>query len=195
MNFKDLGALIGKAAPLLGGLIAGGPVGAGAAALGMVADALGIASTEPDTIAEAFRADPQAAVKIAEIESSERVALSRLTLENETARLTEVNKTMRAEVASGDKFTQRARPSFLYIIALSVLAEVLLTFFVIAIMAYMGEDSPLTIFDLALVFEALAVPQGIGLTACGVYIKQRTNEKGMGVGIAPTGLLGMFSKK
>lgn len=63
MNWKDVGKLVGKAAPILGTAL-GGPAGA---ALGtMVAGALGV-DNEPDAVAAAVANDPQAALKLKEL--------------------------------------------------------------------------------------------------------------------------------
>lgn len=63
MNWKDVGKLVGKAAPILGTAL-GGPAGA---ALGtMVAGALGV-DDQPDAVAAAVANDPQAAIKLKEL--------------------------------------------------------------------------------------------------------------------------------
>ncbi|WP_258292100.1 hypothetical protein, partial [Escherichia marmotae] len=64
MEWKDIAGIVGKAAPIVGGLI-GGP--AGAAVGGLVASALGTEAT-PDAISRALETDPQAAVKLKELE-------------------------------------------------------------------------------------------------------------------------------
>lgn len=63
--------LIGDAAPTVGGLL-GGP--AGAAVGGLVAKALGV-EDKPEAIEEALRANPEALVKIRELEASRELAL------------------------------------------------------------------------------------------------------------------------
>lgn len=63
--------LIGDAAPTVGGLL-GGP--AGAAVGGLVAKALGVDNT-PDAIEEALKSNPEALVKIKEIEASRELAV------------------------------------------------------------------------------------------------------------------------
>lgn len=78
MKWKDIPKLLGKGAPIVGGLL-GGP--AGAAVGGMVAKALG-ASPEPQSVAAALQSDPAAMTKIAELESNERVRLAELALEH-----------------------------------------------------------------------------------------------------------------
>lgn len=100
MNWKDLEEDIGKAAPVLGGLI-GGPAGAGIGAI--VASVLGVGNT-PQEVSQALKTDPDAAVKLRQIEADETLGLKRLAVEQaandlaaDTARIQAVNATMQAE--------------------------------------------------------------------------------------------------
>ncbi len=72
MQWKDLTGLIGKAAPLLGGLF-GGPPGAAVGAI--VARELGVDAT-PDAVAQAIQTNPEAALKLAELQKDERIQLA-----------------------------------------------------------------------------------------------------------------------
>ncbi|QSM00587.1 TMhelix containing protein [Oceanospirillum phage vB_OliS_GJ44] len=67
MKWSDITGLIGKAAPMLGGVI-GGP--AGAAVGSMVASALGVEDT-PDAVAQAIKNDPDAMLKLKQLEADE----------------------------------------------------------------------------------------------------------------------------
>lgn len=103
MNWKELGNKIASSAPLLGSAL-GGPLGGGLGSL--VASVFG-AESEPDKIMAAIQADPNAAVKLQEIESQERVRLreivadqTKVSLQEETKRLQSVNETMRNEAKS-----------------------------------------------------------------------------------------------
>lgn len=95
MKWKDLTGVIGSAAPIVGGLF-GGP--AGAAVGTIVSQALGVAN-EPDAIAKAVAADPQAALKLAQIERDHETELRNLTLEAEKARLADVQNARAREVS------------------------------------------------------------------------------------------------
>lgn len=67
MKWSDITEVVGKAAPLIGSVI-GGPAGAGVGAL--VASALGVENT-PEAV-QAALGNPDALVKLKEIESTER---------------------------------------------------------------------------------------------------------------------------
>jgi hypothetical protein len=83
MDWKDIAGAVGKAAPIVGGIL-GGP--AGAAVGGLVATALGTQAT-PDAVSRALLADPQAALKIKELEVNSRVQLQQLAVTAEQNRL------------------------------------------------------------------------------------------------------------
>lgn len=110
--------VVGKAAPLLGSALgpAGGAVGT------LIAAALGTENT-PDAVGAAIKADPQALLKLQQLEKEHERELTRMMLESETARLTEINKTMRVEAAANDGFVRRWRPTFGYMVALTWLIQ------------------------------------------------------------------------
>lgn len=93
MGWSDIGEIVGKAAPLLGSALAG-PAG-GAAGL-LVASALGV-DAQPETVREAVQADPQALSRLRRAELEHQRELSALVLKAESARLSDVNATMRVE--------------------------------------------------------------------------------------------------
>lgn len=76
MNWSDLKPIVAKAAPILGTLV-GGP--AGAAAGGLIAAALGVDST-PDAVSDALFKNPDAYVKLQEIEANNKVQLQQLSV-------------------------------------------------------------------------------------------------------------------
>lgn len=95
MNWSDIGSAIGKAAPVVGGLL-GGP--AGAAIGGLVATALG---TEPsaDAVSAALQADPQAMAKIIELQTNAKVQLQQLQVTAEQNRMAHETAQYAAEAA------------------------------------------------------------------------------------------------
>ena len=184
----NLSEIVSKAAPILGGLLAGGPVGGGLAAIKVLASEFGVAPEE-DAILAAIKADPEAAVKIKQLELDNKAALQRMVLENETTRLVETQKTMREEIKSEDSFVRRARPSLLWSVSGSVILEILTGAGVIFF-------APEKMDDFVNLCTAIAIPQGVAAAMCGVYMKQRSNDKAVASGVMPgPGMLaGLFSK-
>lgn len=193
MDWSKVGGLLGSAAPLIGGILGtavGGPAGSaiGAKVGSMVAGALGVENT-PDAVAAAIQADPQALAKVAEIEARNRGELERMNLTLETENLKQTGETYRKEIESKDAYVRRMRPTFGYVLAFSVLAEVLTALAVVFV-------APEALGLLAEVYQALSIPQAVALAALGVYFKGRSNEKLAGIGarteVARGGLLGML---
>ncbi len=127
MNWKDIGHSIADTAPLLGSLL-GGPPGAAVGAL--ISSAFGV-KAEPDKLAEAIKADPEAALKLRQIELDNKTELERLTLQAETQKLAEdtkriqaVNATMQAEARSTWWFSAFWRPFWGVTSALAFMAIV-----------------------------------------------------------------------
>ncbi len=84
--------------------------------------------------------------------------------------ITEVNASLRAEVASPDPYVRRMRPTFGYLIAITWTAQMLAIAYVIA-------------FDTAqasVVIDAMAslgTIWAVGLSVLGIYVYQRSSEK------------------
>lgn len=100
MDWKDIAGAVGRFAPLVGTAIAG-PAGAAVGAI--VSAALGTANT-PDAVSQALAINPDAAVKLAEIEKDKTLGIQQLVVAAEqnrlaadTAALQTVNATMQAE--------------------------------------------------------------------------------------------------
>lgn len=98
MNWTDIAGVVGKAAPIVGGLL-GGP--AGAAVGGLISTALGTAAT-PDAVSAAILADPQAAIKLKELETNSRVQLQQLAVTAESNRLQAAAAQYAAEASDRD---------------------------------------------------------------------------------------------
>ena len=113
MNWTDIGSDIARAAPVLGTLI-GGPAGGALGAL--VASALGTPN-DPAAVQQALATNPDAAVKLRQIEADQSVALQKLLTDQaanaiaaDTARIQAVNATMQAESKSDHWPTYSWRP-------------------------------------------------------------------------------------
>jgi hypothetical protein len=184
MNWDKVGGfLIENGLPLLGGVL-GGP--AGAAGGKLVASALGLSKDDPEEALAALTAHPESLVKLRELEMRHRAELEALYLEHETARVREINLTMREELKSEDWFVRRARPAFMWVTVFSLFVEVLIALFV-------ALWQPAQISELAILFGALATPQSLAMVVCGVYTQKRTQDKALASGIKPgPGLLAQF---
>jgi len=96
--------------------------------------------------------------------------LAQLQSEEFRATLSEINQTIRAEVASEDKYVRRMRPTFGYLMALTWAAQMFGIAYIIifdtqkagAIMAAMGS---------------LSAIWGIGLSVLGIYVYKRSDDK------------------
>jgi len=106
MNWKDVGKLVGKAAPILGTAL-GGPAGA---ALGtLVAGALG-ADDNPDAVAAAIAVDPQAALKLKELYLNNEQQIREHAFAVMDAELKDVQSSRQMQVAAlgqDDMFSKR----------------------------------------------------------------------------------------
>lgn len=83
MNWKELGAKIASTAPLLGGIIAG-PAGVGVGqVVNLVARALGLEADEatPEVIGQKLTPDPEALLKLRQLETDHAEQLAKITLE------------------------------------------------------------------------------------------------------------------
>lgn len=98
MDWSDIANVIGKAAPVVGTLL-GGP--AGAAVGGLISSALGTDNT-PQAVSNALAADPDALVKIQELQTNAKVQLQQLAVTAELNRLHESNAQFVAEAADRD---------------------------------------------------------------------------------------------
>lgn len=94
LNWKDIAADVGKAAPLVGTLL-GGPAGGAIGAI--VSSALGVANT-PDAVQQALATNPEAAVKLAQLQSDERVKLQQMTLAHADAVLAAETASLQSDV-------------------------------------------------------------------------------------------------
>lgn len=157
--------VIGKAAPLLGSAL--GPGGAAAGAL--VAGLFGVENT-PDAIGQAIQADPQALVKLKQLEEENKHELRKMVIEAETARLAEINKTMRAEATAQDGYVRRWRPTFGYMVAI--------TWFIQSVaIAWAMVAKPENAADLINAVTALTPMWGIALSILGINITSRSRDK------------------
>ena len=117
MEWKDIASAVGRMAPIAGGLLASATGGVSTIVGGLVSAALGVANT-PDAVSVALQTDPQAAVKLVQIDADKRVNLAGLAVQQRIAELqaasqgvSDANKTMQVEAASEHWPTYSWRPA------------------------------------------------------------------------------------
>jgi hypothetical protein len=135
MNWSDLKSVVSKAAPVVGTLL-GGP--AGAAVGGLVAAALGTDNT-PDAVSAALIGNPDAIVKLQELQTNAKVQLQQLAVTAEQNRLADVQNARARQTANPKDYTPQC-----------LAAGVTVGFFCV-LGAVMLADLPQGVHDLLLV--------------------------------------------
>ena len=101
MDWKDVAGAVAKSAPMLGGLL-GGPPGAAVGAVGaMIASALGVGGSA-DEVAQALTVNPDAAVKLKQIEADRQVELQKLVAQQAIAASQERTAQLQTEANDRD---------------------------------------------------------------------------------------------
>lgn len=194
MDWKNLGKKIASTGATLLGTAIGG--GAGGSLLGgIVADALGV-ENEPDEISKAIDRDPQAAVKLKEIQSRERVRLQEIAskqaiaeIEAEAARHRSINETMRAELQASDNFRGRWRPTFGYVMAFNM-AVISIAFFAAVVAVILEPEQGGNIADgFAAMLASFVTIFSLGLGVLGIQVHQRSKDKQLAAGVKEPTLL------
>ncbi len=113
MTWQDVGKIASKFAPLVGTALAG-PLGTGIGTI--IAAEFGV-DPVPDKVAQAIQADPQAALKLGEIESNNKLELQKALIAAQVAQMQEetkqqqaVNQTMQVEAQSQKWYVAGWRP-------------------------------------------------------------------------------------
>lgn len=112
--WEDLGATVAKAAPLLGGAL----FGPGGAAIGqMVAAEFGVDGNDPEAVKKAIEKDPEAALKLRQIETRHKERLEEIAFKRHEADLTAETerhkasqKTIQTEAEHGTAYVKETRP-------------------------------------------------------------------------------------
>lgn len=125
ISWSDVGDVLRKAAPIAAGILTGGTSAAITTVAGMVASALGCDQT-PAAVQQALQTDPNAMLKLAELEANHRRDMAALAIQSranelaaDTARLSEVNATMRTEAQSEKWWVSGWRPFWGFVSALA----------------------------------------------------------------------------
>lgn len=180
LEWKDIASTVGKVAPMLGTLV-GGP--AGAAIGGLIASALGTTNT-PDAVSQALAVNPDAAVKLAQIESDERVKLQAMVMAHadaeiaaEAASAQAVNATMQAESKSEHWPQWSWRPAIGFAVAVDLVISV-----IVCAVAYigvmLGSVKPEVLNYLPAMLAAMAALVGVAMPILGIasFFRGRTKE-------------------
>lgn len=129
MDWQTISKMVGTAAPLLGTLL-GGPAGATVGTL--ISQALGC-ENKPDAIAQALQTNPDAAVKLSEIEKTNQVQLQQIALEQTKAELqaaqanaNDVSSVMIAETKAEHWPSYSWRPAIGFAVAIATVLLVLI---------------------------------------------------------------------
>ncbi|WP_417441910.1 3TM-type holin [Idiomarina sp.] len=180
MDWSDIKGLVGTAAPLLGSLL--GP--AGTAAGGMIASALGVEES-PEAVMRAIQQDPQAAVKLQQIEREHERELRSMLIQAQTAQLTQINETMRVELNTDGWYKSGWRPMIGYVTSFSFAG--LMAGLVYALFKEPGKASDI-IAEASIVLTAM-------LTVLGVNISNRSGDKRAQLGQNTPGILGSIAER
>ena len=127
--------------------------------LGKVQDAFTGGKITPEQLAEANR-------------HAESMAM--LQAEEVKAAYTQVNESLRAEVASEDIYVRRMRPTFGYLMAVTWTAQMLALAYV---MTFRTEQAYIVLGAM----DSLAAIWAMGLSVLGIYVYKRSEEKKMAI--------------
>lgn len=101
-------------------------------------------------------------------------AMEKLSMEGNTNVLQEINKSLRAEVQSEDRYVRRMRPTFGYLLAVTWTAQMLALAYVIV---FKTSQSGQIIASM----ESMGMIWTIGLSVLGIYVYKRSDEKKKGL--------------
>ena len=143
---------------------------------------------DPAGIVAAVKANPELLAKFQQMANEVVIA----EMHEETVRLAETNATMRAELASGDPYVRRARPTFLYVMALTWGLQALGLTAAIALKPEYGAKLIAALADLTTMWS-------VALAVVGVYVKTRSDDKKTAAGAPPPTALesitGVFARR
>lgn len=123
-SLSEVGAAIAKAAPVLGGII-GGPAGSAVGgALSLAASALGVDAT-PEAIMQAVKDDPDALIRLRELEVQERATLLKWQTAQIQADVEDRKSARQASVDGGDRMRLFWMSLFLFCVAFGLEGAIL----------------------------------------------------------------------
>jgi len=185
MTWNDVGKFIGDSAPKLAGLLTN-PVGT-VVSMGtdLISRALG--ADDPDTAMEVLKKDPQALVKVREIEAD----LEKVKIQAESVEIDRAAQIIQTEGSSEDEYVRRTRPK---IIRMSFYLSATLSVGGLIAMIVLGLTNEIEagLFKILVSsWKELCIYYG-GLTTAGFlgYVRYRSvHDKRLAQGMEPQGLI------
>jgi hypothetical protein len=178
MSWDSVKQQVAKYAPLIAPLI-GGPVGT---VTSLVAQVLGADNESPDAIANALNTNPHAPSLLLELQERNRATYEQAALAADLEEFKQLHQTIRAELATDDRFKSYWRPAFGYAMVLTwCLTWVALCYVII----FETDKAQLVVNALA---NTTAL-WGIALAVLGVQITKRTQDKQVSAGKDPKGII------
>ena len=100
MDWSKVASFVKKAAPILGTAIGGPAGGLAGGAISLIADAFGVENgDDPGEVLAAITADPEAMVKLKQIQADNLVELKKLALQSDQAHLNDVQDARARQIA------------------------------------------------------------------------------------------------
>lgn len=151
----------------------------------LVSESLGVSTSEAAKKASGALNDVLDALNTKTISPNQQLEINRhterlveLLIQEKGSTLSEINKSLRKEVASKDAYVRRMRPTFGYLVAISWTAQM---FSLSYILIYETEKAHLIISAM----ESLGTIWAVALSVLGVYVYKRSEDKKHNIEIAP----------
>lgn len=189
--WKTIGKTIGSVAPLLGTIV-GGP--AGTLVGGLIGSALGVDGNDPAAVQVAIQ-DPARLARLKELELNNKAHLETLAIQAESMKISEINKTMRDEIASTDSYVRRWRPTFGYVVSAAWLIQISGSTATLIYAVFSSPGKAANIISMVATFNgSTSVLWAIALSVLGINVVKRSQDKEISAGGAATGILQGFSQ-
>lgn len=173
--------LVGSVAPTLGTVL-GGPLGGAAGKL--IADKLGVENS-PEKIQEALSTDPEAMVKIRELEAEKEVDLQRMAEKTER---TYIDRQAAVYEAQAKSDGQSTRPKIAYLMAWMLTIPYVLIGVALTVNIYKSG------FEVKEYWPVLLAYLGVPLEILRKYFGELRKEQGQRLGIDPSPLSKIMTK-
>nr|BDD45695.1 hypothetical protein 14 [Alphaproteobacteria bacterium] len=107
-------------------------------------------------------------------------SLAQMKSEEYRTQISEINQSLRAEIASNDIYVRRMRPTFGYLMAITWAAQMLA-------LAWVILEDPMNASLVMQGFESLGLIWTVGLSVLGIYVYKRSDDKKALYDFDPTG--------